>query len=234
MLRLVKQESFQPRVLGIFSNPFYLIRRAIFKAIKKEAPKLNGILMDFGAGRKPYKSLFNVSAYIGVDIEKSGHSHDNSQIDVYYDGITIPFPDDHFDSILCSEVLEHIFEPDLILPELFRTLKPGGKILITVPFCWNEHEIPYDFARYSSFGIRHLLEKHFFNIIHMGKAGNFGAVLFQMLALYIFEIFKPMGRTGYAISLIFIAPLNLLAIILLPLLPKNKTLYFNNIIVAEK
>ncbi|HLF45103.1 MAG TPA: methyltransferase domain-containing protein, partial [Chitinophagaceae bacterium] len=139
-----------------------------------------------------------------------------------------------FDSLFCSEVLEHVFSPDEILPELNRVLKKGAKILITTPFCWNEHETPFDYARYSSFGITHLLEKHGFKIIELKKSGNFARVNFQLWALYFFEIFKKMGRLGYLLSLIFIAPINLVGSVLLLFLHRNNSIYFTNIVLAEK
>jgi hypothetical protein len=86
------RQSFQPGFLAIFINPFFFIRRGLFINIRENAKKLEGVLLDFGCGRKPYKNLFAVKEYIGVDIEQSGHSHALSEVDVYYDGKTIPFP----------------------------------------------------------------------------------------------------------------------------------------------
>src|SRR5258708_2808304 len=91
-------------------NPFYFIRSALYKRIKQFAPQLQGRLLDFGCGSKPYQSLFiNATEYIGLDYESKGHSHATEHIDVMYDGKTIPFPDGHFNSVFSSEVFEHIF-----------------------------------------------------------------------------------------------------------------------------
>lgn len=233
-ITFLKHQSFQPGILSLFLNPFYFIRRGLYKNIQHFAPRLKGKLLDFGSGRKPFENLFTVDEYIGLDLEQTGHDHRNSKVDVYYDGRNIPFANETFDSLFCSEVLEHVFNPDEILPEICRVLKPGALALITVPFCWNEHEVPYDYARYSSFGITALLEKNGFRVIKLKKSGNFARVIFQLWALYIFELFKKMGRAGYILSLLFIVPINLFGSILLLLLPQNKSLYFNNIILAEK
>ena len=100
--------DFNPSII----NPFYFVRTGLLKGIRKYALELNGVLLDFGCGSKPYISLFNVDEYIGMDFENPGHPHINENIDVYYDGKNIPFGDNHFDSILCSEVVEHVFSKE--------------------------------------------------------------------------------------------------------------------------
>jgi SAM-dependent methyltransferase len=234
IIPFLKKQSFQPGIFSVFINPFFFIRRSLYMNIKRFAPRLEGKMLDFGCGRKPFENLFSVKQYVGLDIEQSGHDHKNSKVDVFYDGKTIPFEAETFDSLFCSEVIEHVFNPDEVLPEMNRVLKKGALVLITVPFCWNEHEVPYDYARYSSFGITHLLEKNGFKVLELEKSGNFVRVNFQLWALYFFEQFKRWGKVGYALSLLFIAPLNLLGSILLPLFPKNKSLFFNNIVLAQK
>ena len=74
-------------------------------------------MMDFGCGSKPYKSLFNVNEYVGVDYHGQGHSHVNEQIDVFYDGVLLPFPDNYFDSVFSTEVFEHVFNLENLNPE---------------------------------------------------------------------------------------------------------------------
>lgn len=234
LIQYLRKQGFQPDLVSLVINPFYLIRSALFNAIRKEAPHLKGKLLDFGCGRKPYQNLFKVDEYIGMDIQTSGHNHNNSLVDVYYDGKHIPFPDNYFDAVFCSEVIEHVFDPEIILPEILRVCKPGAKILLTVPFCWNEHEMPFDYARYSSVGMRHLLEKNGFRNLQLRKTGHFVTVNFQLWALYWFELFKSWGRFGHAVSMILIFPINVIAFLVGPLFPRNQTLYFNNVVIAEK
>jgi SAM-dependent methyltransferase len=234
----LKRQSFQPDFAGLFLNPFFFIRRALFSNIKALAVKQTGKLMDFGCGRKPYRNLFTtVSSYIGVDIEQTGHDHTNSQVDVFYDGKTVPFEPQTFDSIFCSEVLEHVFNIDDILAELNRVLKKDGQLLLTIPFCWNEHEVPYDFGRYSSFGIQHLLEKHGFTVIENRKSGRFPLVLCQLSSLYIYDTLKKIIKPKalhYVLSMLFIIPVNIGGSILCLILPRNRSLYFNNVVLAKK
>lgn len=115
-----------------FLSPVYLIRHRLLEKIRQYAPSLEGELLDFGCGAKPYQSLFQVKSYTGVDYDGPGHSHEKESIDFFYDGVSLPFPSDRFDSIFSSEVFEHIFNLPQILPELYRVLRPGGRMLITL------------------------------------------------------------------------------------------------------
>lgn len=225
--------------VDIFRNPFYFIRLRLFQAFKRYLPELKGAVLDFGCGSKPYESLFvNATSYIGLDIEVSGHSHVNESIDVYYDGKTIPFDDGHFDNVFCSEVMEHVFNPDESLKEIYRVLKPGGKLLLTCPFVWPEHEIPFDYARYSSFGIAHLLEENNFEIVQLVKTGHFVEVILQQIIFYIFVLLpKKPGILYFILHQIFILPFIVLGILLNAILfwkLRRKELYHNNVILARK
>ncbi len=235
LIDYVRRQSFQPGIAGLFINPFYFLRRQLAIHVKDLAPFLKGKLMDFGCGRKPYENFFKVDEYIGIDMENTGHEHTNSKIDVFYDGKTIPFPDNSFDSVFCSEVFEHVFNLDEVIEEIRRVMRPGAQILITVPFCWNEHEVPYDFGRYTSFGIRHLMEKHGFRVIRQNKSGNFARVNFQLLALYFYSLVQTKNRIfDYLLRMALIAPINIIGSILLFIMPKNDSMYFNNVVLAEK
>lgn len=230
-----KAQSFQPNLLSIFLNPFYFIRRGLYKGIKGYAGSLQGRLLDFGCGRKPYRKLFQVQQYIGLDIAKSGHSHEFSEIDVFYDGRKIPFPDAHFDSVFSSEVFEHVFNLDDILAEISRVTKPGGQMLFTVPFVWSEHEVPYDFGRYTSFGVNHLMQKHGFEVVQLTKTSHSVEVVIQLFALYVFTLFQTKNRyVNTVFTCLFITPINLLGLVFSVILPKKKDLYFNNVVLARK
>lgn len=235
IMNFLRKQSFQPGVGGIFVNPFFFLRRPLFLNVKALAPKLSGKLLDFGCGRKPYENLFRVNEYVGIDMEQTGHEHKNSKIDVYYDGKHIPFPDESFDSVFCSEVFEHVFNLDEIIVEIKRVMKTDARILVTVPFAWHEHETPYDFGRYTSFGIKHLFEKNGFEIMEYRKSGNFIRVNFQLWALYFYSIINTNnGGLNFLLRMLFIIPINIMGAILAPLFPINKSLYFNNVVLAVK
>lgn len=108
----------------------------MFFYIKSYSQYLSGKVLDFGCGSKPYKNFFDkCEQYIGCDIEVSGHSHDNENIDFYYNGKTLPFNDQEFDWIFSSEVFEHIFNLEEILSELNRVLVHEGGDVINSSIC---------------------------------------------------------------------------------------------------
>jgi SAM-dependent methyltransferase len=227
-------KEFNPTI----TQPNYLIRNRLLKTIQLLAPQLKGRLMDFGCGQKPYKSLFNVDEYIGVDFENPGHSHINESIDVFYDGKTIPFPDESFESVFSSEVFEHIFNLTDIIKELNRVLKPGGSILITCPFAFCEHEVPNDYARYSSFAIKHLFIQNGFEITEQIKTGNSIEALSQMYLMYLHQHINPklskIPVVRSAFRFLFYTTTNLTALFLGKMLPEGKDLYMSNVLLCRK
>ena len=175
--------DFDPLII----DPSYLLRKRLLQKLMKLIPEMSGSLMDFGCGSKPYKPLFIVTDYIGVDFQGQGHSHENELIDVFYDGNTLPFANNRFDSIFSSEVFEHVFNLEHMLKELNRVLKPSGKMLITCPFAICEHETPNDFARYTSFGLKDLLERSGFKILQFDKVGTAFETSSQIFISYFYE-----------------------------------------------
>ena len=233
--RIYKSQQFHINFISYFFNPFYFTRNGIFKCLKRLAPELSGDLLDFGCGRKPYKELFKVNKYIGLDIESSGHNHNDSEIDIFYDGRSIPFENNSFDSVFSSEVFEHIFNLDDVLNEIQRVLKPGGRLLITVPFVWDEHEIPYDFGRYSSYGITHLLEKNGFYVVKHIKSSTYIETIGQLIINYIYQnLFPKSTFIKIILTPLIITPLIFLIKILNIILPDNTNFYLTNIVLAIK
>ena len=218
--------------------PAYLTRNRLLKAITAYAPELKGLMMDFGCGSKPYKSLFTVDQYIGLDFENPGHPHMNEQIDVFYDGKHIPFEDNHFDAVFSSEVFEHVFNLDEVLKEIHRVMKQGAKILITCPFSICEHEVPNDFARYSSFAIKNIFERNGFEVIKQDKTSNAVETVFQLWIMYIHQHITPYIRKIPIVRSVFrfitYTSLNLSALLLSKILPERKDLYLNNVVLAVK
>lgn len=240
MLSLIKEkirkEAFITTWLSILINPSYIIRRGIYKSILYIAPNISGDVLDFGCGSKPYESLFyNAKSYIGVDIEESGHNHKNSKVDYFYDGKTLPFENESFDAVVSFEVFEHVFNINDMILEINRVLKPGGQLLISIPFSWPEHEIPYDFFRFTSYGITRILNKNGFDVTKLIKTTTFVLAIFQIFLAYVNGSAQKKGKVIRIITrLIFTLPFNVTAILCDKLLPKNYDYYCNNVVLAKK
>ena len=232
----LQREAFITTPLAIVINPVYIIRNGLYKSIKQIAPTLTGDILDFGCGSKPYESLFTSSkSYVGVDVEVSGHNHQTSKVDYFYDGKILPFEDGKFDVVVCFEVFEHVFNIEEVLLEIQRVLKPDGELLISIPFAWDEHEIPFDFARYTSFGITHILNKNGFQINELKKTTTYFLAIGQMLIAYLSQYVLPKGRiVGRLSQLIVIFPITLVFLALNYLLPKRYEYFCNSVILSKK
>lgn len=233
--RLMDKCAFNPKVLGIFFNPFYFARVNLYKNISELSTNIVGKnLLDVGCGTKPYKNLFNVSQYDGLEYSQEQHGR-KKNAEYIYDGHRFPFENEVYENIISNEVLEHIFNPDEFLSEINRVLKMNGNLLLTVPFVWDEHEQPYDFARYTSFAMKHLFDKYGFKIVEYKKSCNDLGVIFQLLNDYIYK--KLIGRSKLHNLLLvnFLCSIfNILGILLIKITPKNDDLYLDNIILAKK
>jgi SAM-dependent methyltransferase len=115
-------------------------------------------VLDAGAGQAPYRHLFAHCDYKTQDWPSSPHE-DATGADVIADLRDLPLEDDSFDAAVCTEVLEHVETPGEAVAELARILRPGGRLLVTVPFVGELHEEPHDHFRYTSHGIRGLLDR---------------------------------------------------------------------------
>ena len=226
--------AYFPGVLGLFINPFYFARKGLAKHIGALAGHITGRTLDVGCGNKPYLRLYRSEECVGLEID-TPQDRASKSAEYYYDGSRFPFADESFDSIVASEVFEHVFNPDQFVSEVMRVLKPGGKVLLTMPFVWDEHEQPLDFARYSSFGIRFLLERQGLEIIELRKSTDDIRVIFQLLNCYLYT--KTVTGNAWfnlLVTLTLMAPFNILGELLFFITPRNSDLYLDNIVLARK
>jgi SAM-dependent methyltransferase len=145
------------------------------------AGAFSGDLLDAGAGNQPYRIWYEplVKSVVAVDAAPAGGLAALAFVD------QLPFRDASFDTVLSTEVWEHVEDAAAAARESFRVLRPGGRLLITVPFLYPTHEAPYDFSRFTNFGLTSLLERAGFVVERMdSKGGPFlWATHFGVLAL---------------------------------------------------
>lgn len=116
-------------------------------------------VLDVGCGLRPYETFFSHAKYTGIDVAESGRLAEGKKIDFEFDGVNIPFKDNSYDIVICTEVLEHAIQPEGLLKEITRVLDSEGRLFLTVPFIWGLHELPFDFRRYTTVGIKSEIEK---------------------------------------------------------------------------
>ncbi len=232
--KTIQSEKFHPTILSLFINNNFLIRKNLKKVIKQNQAYLTGSLLDFGCGTKPYQKVFcNVDSYIGVDYKIEGREESQKMVDVFYDGKNIPFKEAEFDSLLSTEVLEHVFNIEELLKEFNRVLKIDGTAIITTPFMWEEHEMPYDFARYTTPALEYLYRKNGFEVINHYKTGDQIEVIFQFAINY-FKNIIPDNSIKQLLLVPFIFIFNFFGLFWSVVLPSDKTAYFNNVFVLKK
>ncbi len=226
--------QFRPSLLGMLTNPFYFARSNLHKNLATISGKVGGRMLDVGCGQKPYRHLFHVSEHVGLELDTPAN-RESKQADCFYDGHAFPFPDESFDTVFASQVFEHVFNPDEFLGEARRVLRPGGALLLTIPFVWEEHEQPFDFARYSSFGVTHVLEKHGFKVQQVVKSGGDLSVVLQIWGMYVYKALAPgKGLVKAAAAGLMTIPLNTAGSLLVPLMPKNPDLFLDLLVLAVK
>lgn len=166
----------------------YTARTAILASVKEEARSFCGTVLDVGCGFMPYRDIVvsnpNVEKYIGMDLEGSA-IYSAAEPDLKWNGETIPLPDESVDCVMATEFLEHYSDPEKILTEITRVMKPGGKFFATVPFIWNLHEIPHDEYRYTPYSLEKHLTRAGFTNIQIKALGGWNKALAQMIGLWL-------------------------------------------------
>lgn len=228
------RQQFLPGWAGLLINPFYHARRGLLVSLREFFPELRGEVLDVGCGRQPYRTLVPAARYVGLDLD-TPMTRALGRADVFYDGRRLPFDAASFDAVLCSQVLEHVFLPEEFLAEIRRVLRPDGRLLLAVPFMWDEHEQPQDFARYSSFGLRALLERNGFEVVAQRKSLADGRAVAQLASGWLFKVTRsPYRALNLLVQLLLLAPVNVLGVLAGALLPRNEDFYLDNVVFARR
>jgi SAM-dependent methyltransferase len=138
-----------------------LHRRAVRSFVEDTAASLpeGARVLDAGAGEGPYRPLFAHVRYVALDDRRGDQRWDYRGLDVIGDLLRMPFRAGAFDAVVCTETLEHLTEPQEFLREVARVLRSGGKLHLTAPLHFKEHQEPHDYFRYTRHGLRLLAER---------------------------------------------------------------------------
>jgi SAM-dependent methyltransferase len=196
-------------------SPHFIARNSLSKYIIKYAKLIKGgKLIDIGCGEKPYEKYFDVEQYIGLEIRCGGHEEAKKTANIFFDGKILPFDNGSINWILCTEVLEHISEPGEFLKEFNRVLTPAGGVILSTPQTWGLHEEPYDFYRYTKYGLKYLFEKNGFEVVHSAQTTGIWGTVGQRLAAHLFYRFGLNIVLKMLVALIVCMPLQILCLIL--------------------
>lgn len=170
-------------------------------------------VLDAGAGEGKYSRAFAHTNYVAVDLAVGDTDWDYGRLDAVCGLERLPFGQDVFGHVLCTQVLEHVPEPSIVLSELYRVLKANGRLYLSAPQSWHQHQKPYDYYRYTSFGLAYLLRKAGFHVVSIDNMGGYFWFLSFQLQNINYWLF-PKGMRGY----IFTWPLRLICGLLFQLL----------------
>lgn len=147
----------------------------LYRGLGRILPGLGGRVLDAGCGDTPYRTWFGgVTEYVGLDLKPG------PRVDVVIaPGEPWPLPSGHFDVLLASQVLEHVEALDLVLAEMERVLRPGGTMVLSFPFIYNEHGAPFDFQRFSAHRAPGLFPT--LDIVQLDRQGGIGSTLALLL-----------------------------------------------------
>jgi len=164
----------------------FTARQSILLALRSRLWEVEGTVLDIGCGYMPYKPLFlaapsRATRYVGLDLVGPIYK---ASPDVVWDGLAMPFGDETIDCAIATEVFEHCPDPEIVMREACRVLKPDGWLFFTVPFLWPLHDVPHDHYRYTPFALERHLRRAGFGRLELAALGGWDASLGQMIGLW--------------------------------------------------
>lgn len=208
-----------------------IVSRYVTQALRQYA---RGSLLDVGCGDKPYaeviKALPAVTSHTGLDRKDSPHTGKDVSIEIESDVYNIR-ECDKYDTILCTQVFEHLEEPENALLAMNRALREDGILLLSTNFIWHIHEQPRDFFRYTKFGLQYLVEKAGFKLIEVKAMTGFWVTFGQELAYYIYKF----GSISLLKPVVFVLVQTIqIASLILEKIDKDESYTANYLVVAKK
>jgi SAM-dependent methyltransferase len=148
-----------------------------------------GRLVDLGCGKVPLFATYRelVSEVTCVDWPASTSARPYVDVQVDLSG-TLPFENASFDTIVLSDVLEHLPNPEHMWREMARLLAPGGHALVNIPFMYGLHEVPHDYGRYTAFALRRFADQVGLRVLVLETVGGSLHVLVDLLAKHLAKV----------------------------------------------
>jgi SAM-dependent methyltransferase len=161
------------------------IATAYESALRKYA---GGDLLDLGCGNVPLYGVYKERARTVVCADWPGSIHSAGHVDVQLDlNGNLPFKDASFDTVILTDVLEHLPTPARAWSEVSRILRPEGSLIVGVPFLYWIHEHPHDYHRYTEFQLRNFCREHGLQVVELAAYGGPVDVLGDTLTKMLFS-----------------------------------------------
>ena len=180
-LRAIRDGEYAGKGQSIFMGD--ILAKYYEKMISAHA---KGTMLDLGCGNVPLYCVYSslVDKIICVDWSNSYFKNSHIDIECNLNDI-LPLSTESFDTIIITDVLEHINNPFLLWSEMSRILKPKGKLLIGIPFLFNLHDEPYDYFRYTEFAIKMFCENNSLQILSIDSMGGSPEVIINIIAKHL-------------------------------------------------
>ncbi|MFO0320839.1 MAG: methyltransferase domain-containing protein [Bacteroidota bacterium] len=187
----------------------------VYAHLKPFLSKTRGDLLDLGCGESPYRFLINENQnkYFGLDIADAD-KFDYSRKDImHFDGKNIPFENERFDYLICTEVLEHVEDYQSLVNEVHRVMKTNGEAIFTIPWSARYHYIPYDYYRYTPSKLKAIFLK--FSKVEITPRGTDVTSISAKIVVLFFRNIFPQEKWTYIFSPIWIlfSPLLIISIL---------------------
>ncbi|HEX9711437.1 MAG TPA: class I SAM-dependent methyltransferase, partial [Actinomycetota bacterium] len=175
------------------------------------------VVLDHGAGEAELRARLPGRRYLALDIGVGHSGWDYSGLDVVGDVMRLPLADARIDVVVSKQVLEHVPEPIATLREIARVLRPGGTVLLSTNQSWPQHQQPYDFFRFTSYGLRYCFEQAGLQVERVeAMGGAFTAAMFGVSQTLTPHLWSR-GARAQRIAAVLLTPFAWLMKLLTPL-----------------
>ena len=201
---LVREAGQLDRAKGALRRYFDLQAGSIWSDLSDFLAGATGKVVDVGCGGQPYRSLLPPGIhYVGIDIaEAKDRFGYNANETLYFTGSEWPEASRGADVVLCTEALEHVLEPLQFLEQACKSLRPGGRLLLTVPFAARWHFVPHDYWRFTPSSLKHLLEEAGFREVAVYARGNALTVACYKAMALVLPLLMPQKKSRKAALLL--------------------------------